>query len=428
MSIRRVFRDYTILLVTNRLTLGIYQDLLKPLGFGRIESTSDDRKALAVAKKLNPQLVVASQNLGIFTGTQLLSSARGDKATEKTPFLILGNKEDLKGGLDKKIKNFPHAAFIAMPAPEDQFKQMVLGLLEPLIDPEREAAYELFDRAEELAAKGDLAGAVEAYRSGLDKHPEHAESWVHMAGHMVSLEMWDDAELAYFKALKYNNYSLTAYFGLAEMYELREEYDQTIGLLKQALGVARMLKASSASVSRINFFIGEFELRLKRLTGAEKSFSEAIEDAPDDADLRTDIGDAYAEKGYYAESEKYYQGALAIDPNLAHVFNRLGIAYRRQEKYEKALQLYEQARRHHPDDEHLLFNIARAHYEKSELRNAEILLEEALLMSPQFKAAGSLIARLRSDTTQDVAKAGFNPDAPARVIELAYDDSGERDG
>ena len=152
-------------------------------------------------------------------------------------------------------------------------------------------------------------------------------------------------------------------------------------------------------------------MRLKRLTGAEESFDKAVSEDPEDAGLQTDIGDAYAEKGYYSESEKFYQAALEIDPNLAHVYNRLGIAYRKQNKYDKALLLYNRAQQYHPEDEHLMFNMARAHYEAEHQTDAIQKLEEALTISPNFKAAKNLITQLRT-VMSDIERLECTPEAP----------------
>ncbi|MFH1136632.1 MAG: tetratricopeptide repeat protein [Pseudomonadota bacterium] len=395
---RRVFRDYTVLLASNRLTMGLYADLLSPLGFGRIETTHDSQKVLPLLKRLKANLVVASGGLSVFSGAQLLSAARKDKLAQSVPFLILGDKEDLKpGGLADNVAKIPLARFAALPLEKEQFARVILELLDPLIDPGQEEAYGCFDEGDDFSRQGKFKEAAEKYKKGLDLFPNCLDVWLRLGAAECELGKYEDSENAYFKALRINNFCLPAYIGLADIYERSEEYEQTIGILNQALGVAKIVKTGSKSVSKINFFIGEFELRLKRLTGAEKSFEQAIEYDQENANLQSDIGDAYSTKGYFAESEKHYQAALGIDPNLAHVFNKLGIAYRRQGKFEKALQLYDNARLHHPEDEHLLFNIARAHLEAARPHEAQVLLEEALLMAPEFKAAKFLIARLGTD-------------------------------
>lgn len=394
--LRRVFREYTVLLVSNRLSIGMYEDIVRPVGFGRLEITHDDQKAIGMMKRLKPDLVVAGKSLGVFSGAQLLSASREDKTLQKIPFMILGDKDDLKpGALADKINKTSKARFFSLPMGQERFNEKVVEFLDQFIDPDQEEAYELFAEATKRARAGEPAEAAALYRQGIAKYGKNIDAFLNLGSVLAELDKFEEAEDAYFRALRLDNYSLAAYFGLAEMYERKEDFDQAIGLLHQAIGVAKMIKTSSAHVAKINFFIGEFELRLERLAGAAKSFNKAIDGNPENADLRVDIGDAYASKGYWSESEEHYEAALEIDPNLAHVFNRLGIAYRKQQKFDKALKLYANARLHHPDDEHLLFNIARTHFEADRFHDAEVLLEEALLMDPRFKEANWFVQKLR---------------------------------
>jgi tetratricopeptide (TPR) repeat protein len=391
-----VFRDYVVLLAAPRLTQAIYMDMLTPLGFKNIQTTHVDQQAISLMKKLKPQLMVATMSLSVYTGPQLLSVARQDPETARIPFVIIGMKEDEKGGLGEHVEKDKLARFIGLPADVQQVTRTILDLLAPLVDPVMEEAYSLTDEALERYKNGDLKTAAELYRKSLDLYEENADTWLKLAAILSDLGEYDEAEVAYLQALGQNQYSFVAYLGLAELYERREDYELTVGILRQALGLAQRLKVSAKSVARINFFIGEFELRLKRLAGAEKSFSQAIEGDPQSAALREDIGDAYADKGYFAESEQHYEAAIKLDPGLAHVFNKLGIAYRRQKKYQKALELYDKARIHHPHDEHLLFNIARAHMEDVRHGKAMEFLMEALEIAPDFREARCLVANLRS--------------------------------
>jgi tetratricopeptide (TPR) repeat protein len=408
---RKIFRSYTVLLVSNRLTEGVHQALLEPFGFGRVETVNDDYKALSLAKKLKPHLIVAGRSLSVFTGAQLLSAAREDANLKETPFLVIGDREDLKsGGLAGQVQRYNAARFAGLPMKQEEFNQLLVDLLDPFIDPDHERAFSLFDQAEKLIEKGKRKAAAPLLKEGLELYDEYPSAWLNYGVIMTEMENADEAEEAYFRALNLNRYSLMAYIGLTDLYERLEDYDQAIGVLKQAVGVAKLMKVSAKSVARINYFIGEFELRLQRLTGAEKAFDQAVASDPADAELRTDIGDAYARQELWEASEKHYQAAIDIDPNLAHVFNRLGIAYRRQGKYQKALELYDQALLHHPEDEHLLFNIARAQYEASRQDDAEATLEAALVMAPEFEQAGYLMKKIRKAMFLDLASGGERPD------------------
>lgn len=398
---RKVFKDWTVLLVSRQLTQESYLDLMAPFEFGRIEAIVDDKQAVNIIKKMKPHMVVAASSLPVFTGPQILSATRNDEKSRHIPFVIIGVKEDTKpGGLAESVEKSSLAKFVGLPMNQDQINAIVLSLADEVIDPNQEQAYELFEKAEKILNEGDLIEAAEIYEKGMDLYDGNLHAWVKLAGILAEMEAFDESEDAFIKALSINKYALEAYIGMADLYERRGDYEQTISVLKQALGISRMMKVSKKSMARINYFIGEFELRLERLAGAEEHFERAIADDPEDSGLRIDIGDSYAEKGYYAESEQHYEAALEIDPNLAHVFNRLGIAYRRQQKYEKAQQLYDSARVHHPDDEHLLFNIARAHLEDVKHTEALQAIEKALDLKPGFKEAKHLASKLRSVLNQ----------------------------
>ena len=393
---RRVFCVYTVLLAEDRSAPAGLKEVLENMGFGRIEVFQDGLPDLDQIRKLKPNLVVAPQNSTPITGFQLLTAVRGDEATARIPFIIVqgGPVEEAAEAAIGRLSDYPPAALVEAPVEPERFSQAVVTLLDPLIDPKQEEAFGLIREADALGEAGDQSGAAEKYQQALNLYDHHLDAWLKMAQILADLGRFDEAEISYLAALEVDKYSLRVYFALAEYYENREDYEQTIGVLKQAQGIAEMIKATGKSLSKLNFFIGEFELRLKRLSAAKTSFNKAIELAPDDVKLQTDIGDAYADKGYDAESEKHYRAALEVDPNLAHIFNKLGMAYRRQKKHKKALDLYNNARRHHPDDENLMFNMARTHLEADDQATAVQMLEKALALAPDFKEAKALLAKL----------------------------------
>lgn len=393
---RRVFKEFKVLVAADQANSSGYEELLKPLGFGRVECVDDERQVVGLIKKMNPDLVMVAPEFSISPGPSWIEAARAFEAVAKTPFLLLANQEHGPSEVEARVAEGPLAKIVSSGLEKDEFCRAVVEFLEPLIDPDKEKAYELADEARRKAEAGDQTEAEKIYCQALELYDHHLDSWLGLAGLLTQQDRLDEAENAFLKALEVNSYSFEAYFELADLYERHQNFEQAIGILLQALALAERIKGANKSVSKINFFIGEFELRLKRLTDAEKSFDQAIEANPEDPELRSAIGDAYAEKGYHAESEKHYQAALEMDPDLAHVLNKLGMAYRRQKKYDKALALYDNARGHHPDDEHLLFNMARTHFEAGRQSEAERLLEEALIMSPEFNEAKLLLGKLRS--------------------------------
>ena len=400
METRRVFQDYQALVVATGFHLERLREMLEGMGFGRVQTTDQDKQAPFLIKQHKPHLVVVTRNLPVFSGMQLLIAARKEEQTSRVPFLILGDKADLKSdGLAEKARKEGLADLVAEPITGESLAQAVVALLEPGIDRNREQAYALKDQAQEAFKAGNHAEAEMQFQSSLEAYDGDVECWLGLAAALNSQEKHEEAEQAYFKALERDNGSLKAFLGLAELYEKQDENELAVDVLRQALTIAQSLEIQGSSKARIHFYLGEFELRLKRLSAAEEAFKEAIGYDPENAGLRSEIGDSYAEHGHFKESEKHYEAALIMDPDMAHTFNRLGMAYRKQGKYDRALSLYERARIRHPEDEHLLFNMARTYYEIGDITQSAQLLNEALSFDPEFKMARLLLSKIRQKQT-----------------------------
>ena len=392
---RRIFREYLVLLAAETDRLENYQRLIEPLGFGRIKKSSNGSEALKIINEKKPDVVVACKDLPGLAGLDLLAQTRASQDGVAVPFIIVGDKEDLRmGGAAARVHQDKRARMIARHLTGEAFSQTAAEFLDPFIDRSKEEGYRLYDEALEAMRAGDFDRAAELFRESLNHYERHQAAWMMMAEAQIRMGDEDEAESSYLMALEVNKYNLKVYFGLTRMYEQRKEYDQARGIYEQAQGVAVIIKSPDQVRSRIAFEMGRLDLKLKRPDEAGESFDQAIETNPEDAQLRTDIGDAYAEEGFFEQAEEHYAASLSIDPNLAHVFNKLGMAYRRQHKYDKALEIYHNARAHHPDDENLLFNIARTHFDAGQYSECENLLAEALRINPDFKAARVLMSKL----------------------------------
>ena len=95
--------------------------MLDGLGFARVQTTDQDKQAPFIIKQQKPQLVVVTRNLPIFSGMQLLIAARKEEQSAQVPFLILGDKNDLKpGALAEKVRKEGLADMIAEPVTRGQ--------------------------------------------------------------------------------------------------------------------------------------------------------------------------------------------------------------------------------------------------------------------------------------------------------------------
>lgn len=393
---RKVFRDYLVLLIAPQANLGEYRERLEPLGFGRIQTTDDDRTALSLIKEIKPNLVVAARSLPVFSGPQLLAMTRKEYDFEEVPFVIIGLKEDCKeGGLACQVEADRQTKIIGLPVTPEEFAQAILDLLDPLIDPNKEQAYELIEEADRASRMGDNTVAAVKYAEAVAKYGRHGGAWLKLADILAELGRGDEAEKAYHKAVQHDQYNLACYQQLAMFYEFRNDFNKSMSVMQQALGVAIVTKSPKEIKAQIMVNIGRLDLSLKKMREAGASFDRAAETNPNDAKLRAEIGDAYVAHGHYAEAEAHYLAALALDPKLAHVFNKIGIVFRKQGLYDRAVDFYRNALRHQAEDEHLLFNMARAYYDAGDPARAEATLIEALNLAPDMAVAHALLKKIR---------------------------------
>lgn len=397
---RRVFRDFRVLLASSKRNYHEYRKLLEEQGFRKITYTQDDTEVIDLARRISPDVAVIAGCLDGLSGMQLMVAVKQYSQGRNLPFLFLGlNTELTDNQSGQTIWNDRNAFLLKRPFNKDALSDALKKLLEPVIDKNKEKAYELSDEGDSRKEAGDNVTAAKLYRESLEKFGKNLEVCLKLAATLLEMDSLDEAEKTYLNTLDINNCCLPAYFGLADLYERKNDYEHCLSLLKQAMGVAKLLKAKDVYLSRINFYIGEFQIRLKRLAEARKSFEKAITQNPEDAQLQVNIGDVYATNGYYAESQEYYESAIDMDIDMAHVLNKLGIAYRKQKEYEKALNLYSKACEHHPEDENILFNIARIHYEAGMNDEASVVLQHALELSPTFVEARKFLRLIEQKGT-----------------------------
>ncbi len=398
---RRVFRDWTVLLVASTFNQPRFKGLLEQLGFARFRVTDQDRQVPALVRSMQPNLVMIDRQLKVFSGVQLLVACRQDQRCAEVPFLIVGDKDDFRpGGLAERVAAFDKAHMVAEPLTEAKLGEALDDLVSQFIDLRQEEALRLADEADRLAETGDYEAALKLLEEAAKLHGDHIDIQTKRAAALAQVGRLEEAEEAYRRVLEADPNNLRAYFGLAEVYEALQKFEQAIEVVQKAGQVAKSLNMPGSQQGRIHLFIGEFDLKLEKLKEAAESFKEAVDLDPDNAQLKSDIGDAYASRGYHEEAEAYYEAAMAQDPRLAHIYNRLGITYRRQAKYNQALEVYKKALRIRPKDDHLLFNIARTLDEAGRREEAEKYLDRAIRIAPNLKEAKALKASFEAKKEQ----------------------------
>jgi tetratricopeptide (TPR) repeat protein len=80
-------------------------------------------------------------------------------------------------------------------------------------------AQELYDRAVDRVAEGDLDGAIELYRAALAADPLFADAWEGLSMALADKERWDEAIAAAHKVVELTPQEQLAYTNLSRIYQ-----------------------------------------------------------------------------------------------------------------------------------------------------------------------------------------------------------------
>ncbi|MBU1740520.1 MAG: tetratricopeptide repeat protein [Proteobacteria bacterium] len=390
------FKHMAILIISP--TSGLYDmsaEHLNKMGFGLVLQASSAKEAMALMHQRPISLVITAWKMPAMSGLQLLQSMRRDKTYGEIPLIMVNDTQDEE--LFRMAIREGAQGYLILPLKTERLTQMVEEIMTSFVDPDQEQFFKYLESARKLHFEKDYAGAAAEYGKavGISENPIALVAW----GDMLLENDPSQAESMFQRALAVDPENVKALFGLAMTLKERQALGEAERTLEIALAETEKQKKMQKHAPHLHYYQGEIRLELKKLKEAAESFSQAIQADPQNAELQVKIGDAYAQRGYYQESEQYYTQAIKLDPHLIHVYNKIGIAYRKQGKLNVAIALYNKARQFAPDDENLLYNIARAHLEMNEFDQARQILTEALEINPRFREARALIQRLDARTS-----------------------------
>jgi Flp pilus assembly protein TadD len=187
-----------------------------------------------------------------------------------------------------------------------------------------------------LLEKGRAREAVEPLKQATALLKTNAIAWDYLGLACHYTGQAEEAERAYQRALQYDRDLTEAHYNLGCLW-----------LEQNKLEGAR-LELMACTLRRANWVegqlkLGTVQLRLHDLSGAEKSFGEALRFSPENAEALNGLGLARAQRGHPADAAAFFTSALKAQPQYAPALLNLAIVsqqYLRDRRL--ALQKYEQ--------------------------------------------------------------------------------------
>jgi tetratricopeptide (TPR) repeat protein len=230
----------------------------------------------------------------------------------------------------------------------------------------------LWKQGHDAAAKGSLTEAVGFYKQSLAVDPHGHEAMVDLASALTDMERWDDARMAYERAIRVYPDDATALNGLGYVFYRQERFDSAIAYFKRA--IARM------DDPQFHVNMGLALLSQERYGQAEDQFRRTLEIDPRHYWATNNLGYTLQLEGRADEAMALYTEALRLDPPGVTTHLNFGALLLDQESYDDAATVYTDALK--KDD-----TVAEAHLglavalENTDRRRAKL----PVMLSPSYR-------------------------------------------
>lgn len=278
---------------------------------------------------------------------------------------------------------------------------------------------------DQLAAKGEVDKAAEAYRTVLQQQPESVEPLEKLGALYFRAGRDGDALQAYREATHLGCTNPEAYYNLGLLYEKRNQLDEAVVAYKRTIekkpahAEARLkladirlgrgntqeaveqyveflkLKPESAD---IHLKLARIFVKSRSLNLAEESYKSVLKLAPDNPEANREIAAVYRAKGATDKAVEHYSKALELQEEDSESRNALVAIYVKDKKYDELAELLKEAVELAPDDANNHYKLGLIYDFKKEYDNSIASYKKAVELKPDHARALHALGRVYMKT------------------------------
>ncbi|HTN93549.1 MAG TPA: tetratricopeptide repeat protein, partial [Gallionella sp.] len=262
-----------------------------------------------------------------------------------------------------------------------------------------------------LLLKGDLKGALEAFRTAIKHKPDYAGAYYNIGNALLGNRQFEEAVANYRRALEIQPDYAEVHCALGVALKELGQIDGAVASLQNALKIDPNLVAAQANVeiilqdlyNRGNLLADNGETEL-----AAEHYRKALEINPNFAEAHCNLGLALKELGQLDHAVSSYQQSLKINPGLTEAHNNLGVALRNLGMLDNAISSFDHALKINPNYAEAHFNLAETLKDLGQFESAQASYRRALEINPDFaEAHNNLGSTFRNLGQLDAAAASY---------------------
>ncbi len=307
--------------------------MLKSADYVHFDQAVDGASAFHILKRRPINFIIAAWDMPQMSGMTLLKVVSADEELFNIPFILVCST--INRDMVVEAGKFGVTSIMLEPLKAGVLDQKIASVLTSAPDSATTKIEDLFTKAKQMVAIGKLDAALAIYKEVLGVG-EDADVYYNIGYIKAAQGKYDEAIIAFRKAVMINNFHGRAYKMMGQVY-----------------------------------------MKLNEQEEAEKCYEKA--------------GKIFLERNMDDEAEEVFKEVLRINPQVVNIYNSLGIIYRRRHNYTEAINLYRRAIDVDPDDENILFNLGRAYLEAKNIEEAKKCFLRALEKNPAFTEAKKML-------------------------------------
>ncbi len=247
-------------------------------------------------------------------------------------------------------------------------------------------------------AEGDYHAAVAEFYKCLEMYPEDMTVREHLARcHNLLGKIffdrgdWEGVRELAEESIEVYPRAAAGRVNLGNYYFRKGEFEKALDLYSDAVPYL-----PGTGIGGVNSKIAETLVRLGRLQEAVPEFRLAIEEEPDKAWIRTNLGSILMRLGNWTEAAQEFREAIRWDPDHANAYVNLGACLLNEGNVDEAVRTFRLAVEKEPDNVEAHANLGITLYRQGEMEEAIREIETAVRLSPGRTQLRQMLDQMRA--------------------------------
>lgn len=228
---------------------------------------------------------------------------------------------------------------------------------------------------DQLAAKGEVERAAEAYQSVLKTSPDAVQPFERLGALYFKAGRDAEAISAYREASYRHSENPEVYYTLGLLYERRNQLDEAVVSYKRAIE-----KKSDFAEARLK--LGDIRLARGNVREAVEEYVAFLKLKPESADIHLKLARIFVKNKELAQAEESYKAVLTLAPDNPEAHRELAGVYRAKDLTDKAVEHYKRALELAKNDVESRNALVTIYVKNKQYDELTVLLKEAAELAP----------------------------------------------